>query len=473
MVEYDKMDGLGLAGEIAARRVNPHELLDAAIVRVEKVDPAINALSQKLYDLAERMLEEGLPEGPFHGVPFLLKDAGAQLSGTVTTNGAQLFAEARAEADSTLVERYKKAGVVIFGKTTTPELSMAASTESSFCGTTRNPWDLTRSSGGSSGGAAAAVAAGIVPVAHASDGGGSIRIPASCCGLFGLKPTRARTPFGPSSGEGWGSLSVAHVISRSVRDSAAMLDATHGAAPGDPYWAPPPKRPFLEEVGHPTGRLRIAFQSSPLSGVPVDLECAAGAQETVRLLESLGHHVEDARLPGDWDELGHALWVLVASNVSNSLHGRARQLGRTLQHGDVDRATWSAVEFSRTLSVEAYPQALATIHRQGRLMAAFHERFDLVMSPTLAQPPTPLGVQHTNNPDPGAYADALAGFTSFTQPFNITGQPSMSVPLHWTPAGLPVGMMFSASFGEEGMLLRLAAQLEEARPWKDRRPALP
>ncbi len=475
--DYRNHDGLGLAALVRDGDVTPRDLLESAIAAAETINPALNALSQKLYDLGEQMVD-ALPAGDssagaFAGVPFLLKDISAMLAGTTTTQGSALFADFMAKSDSTLVERYKRAGVVIFGKTTTPELAMAASTESSFCGTTRNPWDLSRTSGGSSGGAAAAVAAGIVPVAHASDGGGSIRIPASCCGLFGFKPSRARTPSGPFSGEGWGSLSVAHVISRSVRDSAAMLDATHGPAPGDPYCAPYFGGRYLDEVTTPPEPLRIAYQRTPLSGVPVAPECVQAADDAARLLESLGHLVEEAQPPGDWAELAQALWVLVASNVSRSVKQRAAALGRDASPADVDRAIWNAVEFSNGLPVESYPDALATIHLQGRRMADFHKSFDVVMSPTLAQPPVLLGTQHTNNPDSEAYGRALAAFIPFTQLFNLTGQPSMSVPLHWTDASLPVGVMFSAPFGDEATLFRLAGQLEQARPWFDRVPGAP
>jgi amidase len=468
--DYRDHDGLGLAALLRERAVSAKQLLETAIERAERVNPLINALSQKLYDYGLEALSRPIPDGPFAGVPFLLKDVGAMLAGTTTTQGSRFFADTRASADSTLVERYKRAGLVIFGKTTTPELALAASTETSFSGATHNPWDLSRTAGGSSGGAAAAVAAGIVPLAHASDGGGSIRIPASCCGLFGIKPTRARISAGPLAGEGWGSLSVNHVISRSVRDSAAALDATAGPAPGDPYCAPHQDRPFLSEVGAPAGRLRIAFQRRPLSGVPVQRECIQAAEEAAQLLETLGHEVEEAQPPGNWDELGHALWVLVASNVSRSLKKRAGDLGRALVPEDVDRVTWGAVEFAETLEVEAYPEALASIHMQGRRMAEFHRNFDMVMSPTLAQVPVPLGVQRTDNPDLKAYGHALAEFTPFTQLFNLTGQPSMTVPLHWTEQGLPVGVMFSAPFGEEAMLFRLAAQLEQAKPWFARVP---
>jgi Asp-tRNA(Asn)/Glu-tRNA(Gln) amidotransferase A subunit family amidase len=471
--DYRRHDGLGLADRVRRGDVSPAELLETAIAAAERLDPKLNALSQKLYDEARASLSSVEGSAPFAGVPFLLKDVSTAMKGTRTLQGSRLFADAApAEIDSTLTERFRRAGVVIFGKSTTPELGLAPSTETSLTGATRNPWDLSRTAGGSSGGAAAAVAAGIVAIAHASDGGGSIRIPASCCGLFGLKPTRARTPIGPLVGEGWGSLSVSHVVSRSVRDSAAMLDAIEGPAPGDPYRAPRPERPYLSEIESDPRPLRIALQRRPMSAAGVDPEPARAVEEAAALLESLGHRVEEATLPGAWAELGQALWVLVASNVSLAIRRRAEQAGRALSPDLVDPVTWSAVDFSRTLDVEAYPAALQTIHRQGRLMAAFHETYDVILSPTLAQAPIPLGVLRTDNPDLDAYARALAAFMPFTQLFNMTGQPSMTVPLHWSEAGLPIGVMLSAAFGDEATLLRLAAQLERAKPWFDKVPAL-
>jgi Asp-tRNA(Asn)/Glu-tRNA(Gln) amidotransferase A subunit family amidase len=448
-------------------------LLEAAIDAAERIDPKINALSQKLYDEGRASLASLDAGAPFAGVPFLLKDVATAMKGTRSKQGSRLFVDAPlAEVDSTLTERFHRAGVVIFGKTTTPELALAPSTETSLTGATRNPWDTTRTAGGSSGGAAAAVAAGIVPLAHASDGGGSIRIPASCCGLFGLKPTRARTPLGPLIGEGWGSLSTHHVLSRSVRDSAAMLDATEGPAPGDPYRAPPPERPYLFELGVEPKPLRIALQRRPMSGMAVDAECLRALNEAAALLESLGHRVEEADLPGSWDELGYALWVLVASNVSLTVRRRVEELGRELTPDVVDPVTWNAVAFAATLNVETYPAAIQSIHRQGRRMAGFHETYDMILSPTLAKPPVSLGTLRTDNPDIEAYRRALVEFIPFTQLFNMTGQPSMTVPLHWSESGLPIGVMFSAPFGDEATLFRLAAQLEATKPWFDKTPAL-
>jgi len=472
--EYREYDGLGIAELIRGRVVAAREVLEAAIGVAEAVNPHMNALSQKLYDLGFAAISRVDPSAPFAGVPFLLKDVSAMLKGARTTQGSRFFADAPpATSDTTLVERFKQAGVIIFGKTTTPELGLAPSTETSLTGATRNPWNLSLTAGGSSGGAAAAVAAGFAPLAHGSDGGGSIRIPASCCGLFGLKPTRARIPSGPLVGEGWGGLSVHHVLSRSVRDSAAMLDATEGPADGDPYQVQRPERPYLEEVSAPPGRLKIALQRRPLSGAAVAPECESALEDAGRLMESLGHSVDEAQPSGDWGELSHAMWVLVATNVSLSLKRRASELGRSVSADDVDRVTWSAAEFSSTLDVEAYPAALASLHRQGRRMAAFHKSYDLVMSPTLAKPPPPLGLLRTDNHDLEAYSREVVAFMPFTQLFNMTGQPSMTVPLYWSAANVPIGVMFSAPFGGEATLFRVAGQLEAARPWFHRVPSLP
>jgi amidase len=466
--EYRKHDAIGLARLVAAGDVTAAELLSTAIARVEAIDGGIASISQKHYDLARRAIERGLPDGPFKGVPFLLKDISVQLAGTVTTAGSKLFAGNVAQHDSTLVERYKRSGLVIFGKTNTPEMGLAASTETALNGVTRNPWNNAHTAGGSSGGAGAAVAAGIVPAAQGSDGGGSIRIPASCCGLFGLKPTRARVPLGPMVGESWGSMGTAHVLTRSVRDSAALLDATHGAAPGDPYAAPAVGRPYLHEITVRPEKLRVALQRSPLSGSPVDGECIAAVEGAAKLMLNLGHEVTEAAPPGSAEELGHAAWTLVAAAVGAALHRRAKALGRALREDDVEAVTWRSVRHAATLSAADYADALLVIHTHSRRMAEFHLRYDVVLSPTLGQPPVLLGPQRMSNPDSAEYTSALLRFTPFTNLFNMSGEPSMSVPLHWTPQNLPVGVMISAGFGREDLLFRLAAQLEAARPWFDR-----
>src|SRR2546429_4818864 len=294
MKDYERYDGLGLADLVRTRAVTAKELLTAAVARIEARNPAVNAVVNRMYDRAEATIAAGLPPGPFTGVPYLLKDLGVYYTGTVTSSGSAFFRDAIADHDSEIVARLKRAGLVILGKTNTSEFGLSPSAEPKLFGPTRNPWNLARSAGGSSGGAAAAVAAGMLPMAHGTDGGGSVRIPASCCGLFGLKPTRARTPFGPDLGENWSGSSVGHALTRSVRDSAALLDATGGPDIGDPYWAPPPKSPFLAEVGAEPGRLKIAFTTKAWSGHPVGPECIAAVAEAAKLCERLGHHVEEA-----------------------------------------------------------------------------------------------------------------------------------------------------------------------------------
>jgi Asp-tRNA(Asn)/Glu-tRNA(Gln) amidotransferase A subunit family amidase len=470
MKAYEDCDALDLAQLVASGRAGPRELLDEAVARARSIQEPLNAMSQLFPERGRAAVDAGLPDGPFRGVPFLLKDIVA-MAGTTTRSGSRLAAKLPpAEVDATIVERFKRAGVVIFGKTTTPELGIAASTETSLTGTTRNPWDPARTPGGSSGGSAVAVAARVVPMAHGSDGGGSIRTPASCCGLFGLKPTRARNPYGPLAGEGWGSLAAHHVLTRSVRDSAAMLDATHGPAPGDPYCAPPVGGRFLDEVGRNPGPLKVAVQHRPFSGVPVDGECTAAVNSAARLLEELGHTVEEAMPELEWPELASAHWVLVATNLRLSV--LLMTGGKEPPPGALDSVVQEAVDFARSLPGEAYPRALRTIHLHGRRMAAFHARYDILMSPTTARPAVALGPQHTNHPDLKAYREAILGFSAFTSPANHSGQPGMSVPLYWTPDGVPVGVMFCAAFGNEALLFRLAGQLEAARPWVGRKPPI-
>ncbi len=462
--EYLAQDAVGLAALVASGEVAPREPLEAAIALADARGPAINAIHLRLDSAAWEAVSRGLPEGPLRGVPYLLKDVGARMAGTPTRYGARFWSDGPAESDSEIVARLKAAGLVIFGKTTTPELGLAAATETTLTGDTRNPWDLSRSPGGSSGGAAAAVAAGIVPAAHASDGGGSIRIPASHCGLVGLKPTRGRVSFAPDAGEGWGGLASQHAVTRTVRDSAALLDAVAGPVPGDPYHAPRRDAPFAEALARPPERLRVALQLEPLSGTEVDPECRQAALDAARLLSDMGHAVEEARPPGDWEELGGALWVLVASNVAATVNAVFAARGRTPRREDVERVTWTALEAARDWKAEAYPAALAAIHRQGRRMAEFHARFDVLLSPAVAAPPPPIGHQHTDRSDPDLYDATLKRMTAFTQLANLTGQPSIAFPIRLTAEGLPVGAMLTGRFGDEAGLLALAGALENARP---------
>jgi amidase len=468
--EFESFDGLGLAELVRRRDASPAELLDAAVSRVEARNPELNAVVTRMYDQARAAIAEGLPAGPFTGVPYLLKDLGAHYSGAVTSFGSTLFKDFVVDHDSEITARLRRAGLVIFGKTNTPELGLAASTEPRLFGPTRNPWNPAHSSGGSSGGSAAAVAAGMVPMAHATDGGGSIRIPASCCGLFGLKPTRARNPMGPDAGEGWGGASVGHAVTRTVRDSAALLDATSGPDVGDPYWAPPPARPFLDEVGRDPGRLRIALTTRPWNGQPVDAECAAAAVAAAGLCEKLGHHVEEATPEVDANLLGQATLIIISANIRAALEARAAVLGRELAPGDVERLTWARAMDGHTARAADYARSIGVIHRTGRVVARFFTRYDILLSPTMCRPPYPLGVLDLMTEDVERYTQAILGAIGFTSLFNSAGCPAMSVPLSWSRAGLPIGVQFAAPFGDEATLFRLGAQLETAQPWATRRP---
>ena len=470
--EYDEYDALGLAALVRRRDVSPAELLDAAIERVERHNPKINAVVTKLYDRARAAIRRGLLEGPFSGVPVLLKDLGAQLRGVPTTAGCQMFADHVADHDSEIVRRYEAAGFIIFGKTNTSELGLSTSTEPRLFGPTRNPWDTGRSAGGSSGGSAAAIAAGIVPLAHASDGGGSIRIPASSCGLFGLKPTRARVPLGPDVAEGWAGNSVVHAITRTVRDSAALLDATSGLDVGEPYWAPPAARPYAEEVASPPRSLRVAVTTQAWNGHAVDPACVDAVTIAGKLCEELGHRVEPASPAFDAEAVAHASRIIISANVRAELERRAKVLGRSIELQDVETITWKMAKFGASLTAAEYIGAITTVHKAGRVLGKFFLDYDVLLTPTQCEPPLRLGVLDLMTDNPRAFNDAIAGTIAFTSVFNMTGTPAMTVPLHWTTDGLPVGVQFAARFGDEAVLFRLAGQLETTRPWADRRPNL-
>jgi len=470
--QFERYDGLGLAELIRTKEATPEEVLAATLERIDGRNPAINAVVTRMDDHARAAIRAGLPDGPFKGVPYLLKDLGALYTGVVTSYGSGLFASNVPDHDSEIVARMKRAGLVIVGKSNTPEMGIAPSTEPRLFGPTRNPWNLGHSAGGSSGGAAAAVAAGMLPMAHATDGGGSIRIPASACGLFGLKPTRARNPMGPDAGEGWSGASIGHAVTWSVRDSAALLDATSGPDIGDPYWAPPPARPFLEEVGRDPGRLRIALTTTPWLAGPVDPECAEAVRGAAKLCASLGHHIEEARPQFDEAAWGQASRTIVVASLTFTLETRAAALGRPLSQDDVERITWERVQEARAFSAADYARAIHTVHRTGRAVARFLEQYDILLTPTMAKPPHPLGVLSLSNPDSAAFLAARTASVGFTALFNSSGHPAMSVPLAMSKSGLPLGVQFVARFGDEATLFRLASQLEAAQPWKDRRPPL-
>jgi amidase/6-aminohexanoate-cyclic-dimer hydrolase len=469
--EYANYDGLGLAGLIEKKKITPLELLKAVHQRVDAFNPELNACCHLFFDKAEAQIHDGLGSGPFHGVPFVLKDLNQYLAGTITSAGSRIWKNSVADFDSTLVQRYKQAGLVIFGKTNSPELGLTTTTESVAFGQTHNPWNLERTTGGSSGGAGAVVASRIVPMAHGSDGGGSIRIPASCCGVFGFKPTRTRVPLGPNQFESWNGCTQHHALTISVRDSAALLDATVGAELGSPYFSPPPIRPFLKEVSAEPGRLRIAVVTATPAGTPVDPECKKAALNAAKLCEGLGHSIEETVLPLDFSAARGAFFTILQVSLARLLDDAATILGRSVSEQDVEPVTWATMQAGLKVPSVTYSQAIGTLHQIGLAMAKFQRSYDVILSPTLAKPPVALGLMSLSQ-DVSTWSKEVMEFSPYTALYNVTGQPSMSVPLHWTPDGLPVGVMFSARFGEEATLFRLAAQLEKAQPWATRRPQL-
>ncbi len=475
MREYERYDALGLAELVATRQATPKELLAAALARIEQRNPRLNAVCRIAPEAARRAIEAGLPNGPFTGVPLLLKDLTAVATDLPMSLGSRFFADLTSTVDSAVVARLRRAGFVLLGRTTTPELGMSPTTEARlYGGPTRNPWNRERSGGGSSGGAGVAVAAGMVPLAHGGDGAGSLRIPASCCGLFGLKLTRARNPSGPLVGESWGGLAGDHVVSRSVRDSAAVLDATAGADPGAPYRAPPVCGSFLRALEVPVRRLRIAFLRTTFAGEPIDPHVAAAVDQAVRLLGALGHEVrEDRPREVDCAAMLLAMVTVMGCGAGFMIDERVRQAGRLPEDDELEPSTRGAWEFARRTSGAEYVAALTTLHRTGRRTASFFAAYDMLLTPTLAAPPAPLGVYSMHKPDFLDYRlgpEGIGRYSPFTPLANVTGQPAMSVPLSWTPDGLPVGVHFVGRFGDERTLLQLARQLESAQPWFDRRP---
>jgi amidase len=467
---FGDYDAIGLAGLVRKGEVSALELLDEAIARLGTVEPQLNAAPIRHDDFARGQIARGLPDGPFRGVPFLLKDI-TLLAGTRTTQGSRAYKDFVADHSSTLVERFLKCGLTIFGKTASPEFGLTFTTEPLLHGPTRNPWNLVHSTGGSSGGAAAIVAARVLPIVHATDGGGSIRVPASCCGVFGLKPTRGRTPAGPDRMEGWAGLSAAHALSISVRDSAALLDAVNGPEPGSPHWPSPPERPYSEEVGRDPGRLRIAFSDRHLDGSAIDPEIAAATREIAALLEGLGHDVEE-KAPRLTVDAGAAIRAIASANTAHTLNLRAAELGRPLTLDDLEYVTFAMFEIGAKMSAPDYVAATVAVPQVGRQLAEFFSDVDVLLTPTLCLPPLRLGQLDMMSRDLEAYGRLIGRYAPWTSLFNMSGQPSMSVPLAWSKDGLPLGMMFSARFGDEATLFRLAGQLEQARPWRGRRPTV-
>jgi amidase len=474
--ELSRLDATAQAELVRTGEASPAELVESAIERIEQLDPEINAVIHRRFEEARQEGAGELPDGPFRGVPFLLKDLGIGFAGDPMHMGMRLLKEAdfRCPVDTHLAIRFRAAGLVTLGRTSTPELGILPTTEPVAYGPTRNPWDLSRSSGGSSGGAGAAVAAGMVPFAHASDGGGSIRIPASMCGLVGLKTTRQRITEGPLIGDTISGLSVQFALTRSVRDAAALLDAVQGPAPGDPYVAPPPAGPYVEELDCDPGPLRIALATEPLVDTELDPVVVEAAGEAAALLEELGHRVEETpivEVPGEQvRETFLTRWMAGQAATLRVLSGA---LGRKVSHEEVEPLTWALAEEGERRSGGEYLAAVGRHQVVSRMLAArFENGVDLILTPALGEKPPPLGTFDDSGPDPLAAIHRASRTAAFTGLFNVTGQPAISLPLHWSEGGLPIGVQLVAAFGREDLLIQVAAQLERARPWADRAPPL-
>lgn len=489
--EYERYDALGLAELVRKKQVTALELVETAIDRIEKYDPRINAVILKTFERAREAARGGLPDGPFRGVPFLLKDILAQYAEVPMACGSRFYGGFTPTRSSRLVERFLRSGVVVLGKTNTPEFALMPVTEPEACGPTRNPWNPTLTAGGSSGGSAAAVAMRMVPMASGGDGGGSIRMPSSCCGTFGLKPTRRRVPSGPFEAEVWEGFSVEHVLTRSVRDSAAMLDATCGPEPAEADILPCPVRPFVDEVSTEPGKLRIAFsRSSPLSHT-LHTDCLTALDDAVKLLAELGHELVEAELEIDGTACKRAINTMMSGICAADVRDAERLLGKKAHRAGFDRATWLLRAVGESFSAGEYAEAVRTLKRFGLAVAEFVSGYDAWLTPTLGQPPPPIGHFYARGVEKSLeemiarmqlgtlvrksgelekLSDRIFAFMPFTMLANTAGVPSMNVPLHWNGDQLPIGVLFTGRFGDEATLFRLAGQLERARPWTDRKP---
>ncbi len=487
--EYDHWDATDMAARVSAGEVTPADLLRAAEERLQARNPRINATTLSLLQRAHERVD-ALPEGPLLGVPMVLKDLLQTIEGYPTSHATKLLKAPKAKVTSELARRFEQAGLQIIAKTNTPELGIMGTTEPRLFGPTRNPWNTDHSAGGSSGGSAAAVAARIVPVGHGGDGGGSIRIPASACGLFGLKPSRGRNSLAPHLAEAWGGFVQEHVLTRSVRDSALILDLTHGVAPGDLYSAPPPTGSFLQATRQRPGALRIGYLDTPMYAGTYDPASKACLADALQKMEALGHHVERVTLPIDVPRMVHAYFVTVAANVAADVDEITRSVGVRPSPSDFEPATWLLNQIGKALDAREVALASRTVQHAAHKMAVWFQTFDLFLSPTIGSEPVRIGQLDLKGADKALLAvlrtvrvgallrtalhamadDALAA-TPNTQLFNQTGLPAMSVPLFTSPDGLPMGTQLAAGYGQEELLFRVAAQLEEAYPWKDRMPS--
>ena len=492
LTDYSTLDAVGISASIRSGEIHPAEVITAALAQIERYEPEINALTWRRYHLALREAERPLPDSPLAGVPFLVKDLSQPLEGAPFAMGCRMRRNLVADHDAAMMARYKAAGLLIIGQTAAPEFGASPDTVSELNGATRNPWDLERSPGGSSGGSAAAVAARYVPAAHASDGAGSIRIPASMCGLFGLKPTRGRTPKGPDSAEGWFGMSVEHAVTRTVRDSAALLDITQGPDPGAPYYPPPPERPYLKESERPPGSLNIAFSTGSMLADGMHTECVRAVELTAGLLEDLGHRITQARPAVNAVRFKEDMLVMMAADTASAIDASARAAGRRPSEELFEAASWLTGRIGARLTAVELADAIKHLRNIGRKTAPFFEEYDVFVEPTIARPPWKSGALSPKLDSlaklqlrsaalrPGNRAllkavgeigDSVLESVPNTALWNATGQPSMTMPLHWAQ-GLPVGVQFTARYADEAALFRLAAQLEQARPWIHRLPPI-
>ena len=471
-----QIDATEMARMVATGAASPEELLEDALAKVARLNPQLNAVVHVQEEVARAAIKSGLPEGPFKGVPFLIKDLGAEAVDFPTNSGSNLWKDTRHTYDSAIFSRMRATGVVTFGRTTSPEAGIGPVTEASvYDGPTRNPWNLDRTSGGSSGGAGAAVAAGIVPMAHGSDGGGSVRIPASSCGLFGFKPTRGRFPSGPGRGEGWAGMAIDGFLTHSVRDNAVMMDACAGPDLGTPYVAPEMEMSYAAAITRPPRRLRIGVCETTFTGAPIHAEAQAAVQDTAKLLEGMGHSVMPLRPEADHDGMMAAWTKIVACGTALSIQKTLEAKGRDLQQGDIQGVARSALVFAKNIRGADYLAAVGKVHAYGREMAAVFEDCDILLSATLAEPPAEVGRFTHDRDDYENYRCGPGGvfeYSPFCAVFNASGQPAASVPMHWSADGLPVGIHLAAAFGADATLIALCAELESAQPWIGRFPAL-
>ncbi|HEV7735490.1 MAG TPA: amidase [Candidatus Binatia bacterium] len=477
MPDLAVLDATAQAELVRRRELTPAELVDAAIARLERLNPQLNAVIHPALDRARAAATSpNLPDGPFRGVPFLMKDIGGAEAGQPYHAGMRFLKDAgwKETLDAYLTLRFRGAGLISLGRTSTPELALLPTTEPAAYGATRNPWNLAHSAGGSSGGSASAVAAGIVPAAHASDGGGSIRGPASMCGLVGLKPTRGRCSFGPGLGERWSGFSAEFVVTRSVRDTAALLDVAAGPMPGDPYFAPPPAQPFATTARIAPGKLRIGVLHGGPRGLPLHEECAAAVQNAATLLRDLGHEVTD-EYPDALDDHEHVMAYVgvVAANVARALDSWGQKVGRPIGPDDVEYLTWTMADRGRAITAAEHLANLEYVHGFGRRLAAWWEGgYDLLVTATQAATPPEIGELTSTADEPLRALMLSAPYGACTLPFNLSGQPAVSLPLHWTKDGLPIGVQLIAPYAREDLLLQASTQLEQAAPWSRRKPPI-